>query len=122
MLFDRAAWHKLTYIYNTNADMDAKVKEIISRIEEEGREYLWKAIAPEVKVFGTNINISFYPWASAHFISYILILEMIYSFVCGDQLIDLAVRTGSKSSVQSFSCCFIGAVDFTVLTQISTSC
>ncbi|KYO45387.1 hypothetical protein Y1Q_0015062 [Alligator mississippiensis] len=45
----RAAWHKLTYIYNTNADMDAKVKEIISRIEEEGREYLWKAIAPEVK-------------------------------------------------------------------------
>ncbi|KYO45388.1 hypothetical protein Y1Q_0015062 [Alligator mississippiensis] len=46
----RAAWHKLTYIYNTNADMDAKVKEIISRIEEEGREYLWKAIAPEVKM------------------------------------------------------------------------
>ncbi|XP_019406309.1 PREDICTED: uncharacterized protein LOC109320601 [Crocodylus porosus] len=46
----RAAWHKLTYIYNTNADMDAKVKESISKIEEEGREYLWKAIAPDVKV------------------------------------------------------------------------
>ncbi|XP_067411262.1 exocyst complex component 3-like [Emydura macquarii macquarii] len=44
----RAAWYKLKYLYSASAD--AKVKEFIDSIEEQGRELLLQGITSNVKV------------------------------------------------------------------------